>query len=180
MCSGNWRARAMTLTEMAVVVMAVGAGLFLLNGWMGSIREGAKRDLATRMLASLDKALARYHRETGEYPAAAGLEPARSAVTTLYRFERTGPLLADLPPSVLRGDAAKGFWLVDPWGRRLRYVTQDNAMPYARANEGRPVFVSAGPDRRFGVEDPAGIGDDLRSDDPGPEGFRPRFLTPDP
>ncbi len=170
----------MTLIEMAVVVLAVGAGLFLLNGWMRSIREGAKRDLATRLLASLDQALARYHRGTGEYPSAAGSEPARSAVSTLYRFERTRPQLADLPSSVLRGDAAKGFWLVDPWGRRLRYVTQDNAMPYARANEGRPVFVSAGPDRRFGVEDPAGIGDDLRSDDPGPEGFRPRFLTPDP
>lgn len=173
----------MTLIEMAVVVLAVAGGMFLLSGWMTSVRQGAKGALATRMLATMDRALARYHRAVGAFPPGLSPEPvqaARAAAAALFRHDKTRPLLESLPPSVRRGRSGETFSLVDPWGTPLKYVTAQDDAPFARANEGRPVFISAGPDLNFGDQDSAAIGDNLRSDDPGPGGFRPRFLAPDP
>jgi len=171
------RRRGMTLTEMAVVVLMVGGGVFLLSGWMRGMREGAKRDLAVRMLVKLDQALARYHRATGAYPDPPSPDSALQATVYLLNHEKTRSLLESLPGAVWRGPGRRT--LVDPWGTPLRYVTVRDDSAYVKANNNQPVFIAAGPDRDFGEVDPACIGDNLRSDDPGPEGFRPRFLARD-
>jgi len=165
------RARpGMTLIEMTIVVIVVAAGLFLLVGWMDGLRRSAKHDLAVRMLADLDRALARYHRSTGFYPASSGPISADRAVADLFSQERSRPVLEALPTALWIGPGLGN--LVDPWGTPLRYHSAESDSPVVKANNGRPVFVSAGPDRVFGDLDPAALGDDLRSDDPGPEALR--------
>ena len=171
--SKSARRTAMTLIEMTIVVFVLGAGLFLLAGWMSNVRQEARRDLAIRMLADLDRALSRYHRSTGAYPASKGLRPAATAVQAtadLVEHERTRPILDALPTLLWQGLDKRT--LTDPWGTPLRYYPTTSDSPLVKANNGRPVFVSAGPDRLFGDVNPSGLGDDLRSDDPGSEGFR--------
>lgn len=169
---GASRRRAMTLVEMAIVVIVVSAGLFLLVGWMGNLREDAKHDLAVRLLADLDRALARYHRATGCYPTSYGQHSAIEATDDLLGHERTRSILKALPACLWRGSGQQT--LVDPWVTGLQYFGANSNSEYVLANGGRPVFVSAGPDRTFGFqeEDPAFLGDNLRSDDPGTDGFR--------
>lgn len=167
------RARALTLVETAIVVLAISGGLFLLVGWMTGVRADARRDLTVRLLADLDKALARYHRATGQYPnSPGGPNAAHWAVAALLDNERTHAILEALPPIVWRG-SARGD-LIDAWGMPIRYLSDANDSPFVKANNGQPVFMSAGPDRIFGDgdEDPDGLADNLRSDDPGPDGFR--------
>jgi len=166
----NHPRRGMTLVEMTIAVIVVGGGLFLLTGWLNSQQQAAKRDLSVRLLADLDKALARYHRATGSYPTSYGPDSAIQATVNLLDHDKTRPILLDLPPSVWQGPGRRN--LVDPWGTRLRYYSATSDSPMVKANNGRPVFVSAGPDRDFGDGDPAGLGDNLRSDDPGPNDFR--------
>lgn len=161
---------AMTLVEMAVTVTIIGFGLFLLVGWTNAQRLAARKDLAVRLLTDLDKCLARYHRTAGSYPQSSGPHSATWATTALLDHDKTRPILEALPPSLWLGPGKKN--LVDPWGMPLRYHYDPALSPFVRANGGRPVFESAGPDRDFGDDDPARLGDNLRSDDPGPEGFR--------
>ncbi|MBN2563533.1 MAG: type II secretion system protein [Phycisphaerae bacterium] len=161
---------AMTLIEMTIVVFVVGVGLFLLIGWVNNVRQAAKRDLAIRLLADLDKALVRYHRATGCYPTSHGPNSAIQATIDLLDHDRTRPILLALPQAVWETPAKRN--LVDPWGTPLQYHSATSGSALVKANNGRPIFVSAGPDRRFGDGDPAGLGDNLRSDDPGPNGFR--------
>ncbi len=164
------RVAAMTLIEMLVVVFIVGAGLFLLNGWLSGAQQEARRDLAVRLLADLDRALIRYHRATNCYPSSHGPNSAADATITLLDHDRTRPILEALPISVWRERGKRT--LVDPWGTPLLYFSPASDSPWVRANNDRPVFVSAGPDRDFGDIDPVGLGDNVRSDDPGPNGFR--------
>ena len=160
----------MTLVEMLITIILIAVGLFILSGWMTSMRQAARRDLAVRLLSDLDKALSRYCRTSGYYPDARGPNAANWATTALLDLDKTRPLLEALPESLWDGPGRKN--LVDPWGTPLKYLSDSRESPLVRANNGRPVFVSAGPDRDFGEEDTARIGDNLRSDDPGPEGFR--------
>ncbi|HVP12446.1 MAG TPA: hypothetical protein VMV94_14820, partial [Phycisphaerae bacterium] len=161
--------RAMTLGEMTIVVFLVVVSLFLLIGWSGNLQQDAKRALAVRMLTDLDIALARYHRATGSYPASHGPDSAIQATVYLLDHDKTRPILEALPPSVWRGAGKRN--LIDPWGTPLRYYPADFGSPCVKANNGRPIFVSAGPDGEFGDDDPSQLGDNLRSDDPGVEGF---------
>jgi type II secretory pathway pseudopilin PulG len=167
------RQRAMTLVEMTIVVFLVVVSLFLLIGWTGNLQQDAKQALAVRMLTDLDTALARYRRATGSYPASHGPDSAIQAAVYLLDHElehdKARPLLVALPPSLWRGAGRRN--LVDPWGTPLRYYSADSGSPFVKANNGRPVFVSAGPDCEFGDDDPSRLGDNLRSDDPGVEGF---------
>lgn len=160
----------MTLVETVLTVSVLSVGLFLVVGWMSSIRKDAKHDLTVRMLADLDMALARYRRATGVYPASRGPESAISAVVDLLDHEKSRPLIEAFPPSLRKGP--NRYNLIDSWGTPLRYLGPDSDDPKVVANGGRPVFISAGPDRDFGKSDPSRLGDNLRSDDPGPKGFR--------
>jgi hypothetical protein len=167
----------MTLIEMVIAVFAIAAALFLLVGWMSSMRSGSRVDLARRMLLELDKSLARYYRACDMFPPIRSADPVADVTVQLLNHERTRPLLDALPESVWRVPGRRV--LVDPWGTPLRYHPETSGSPYVRANEGRPVFVSAGPDRDFGDHDRTCVGDNLRSDDPGPEGFRPLLTARD-
>ena len=88
----------------------------------------------------------------------------------LLDHEKSRPLIEALPASLHGGP--NRYNLIDPWGTPLDYLGPDSDDPRVVANDGRPVFVSAGPDQDFGAHDPACQGDNLRSDDPGPKGFR--------
>jgi type II secretory pathway pseudopilin PulG len=160
----------MTLMEMAIAVLVIGAGLFLLVGWTRDVQTDARRKLAVRLLSELDKALAQYHRANERYPMSPGPNASNWVTVALLDFDRTRKTLDALPDSVWRGPGK--HVLVDPWGTPLRYFPETVSSPYVKANNGRPLFVSAGPDGIFGDEDPTRMGDDLRSDDPGPAGFR--------
>lgn len=167
------RQSAMTLIEMAITVFVISVGLFLLTGWMTSLREAAKEDLALRILADLDETLARYRRDTGSYPTSRGPGSDIPAILDLVAHDKTRPILEAFPGHLWRGPGGTGMrHLVDPWGTPFRYLPPNSDDPRVIANGGRPLFVSAGPDRDFGDHDIAMIGDNLRSDDPGPEGFR--------
>jgi type II secretory pathway pseudopilin PulG len=168
-CAKGWRP-AMTLVEMAVAVLLIGAALFLLVGWTRNLQSDARRTLAIRLLAELDKALAQYHRANERFPNAPQPDAAARVTVALLDFERTRQTLDALPDSVWRGPGHR--ILVDPWGTPLQYFSETGQSRYILANNGRPVFVSAGPDRDFGDDDVSKIGDNLRSDDPGPAGFR--------
>ncbi len=161
----------MTLVEMTIAVLLVAGALFLLTGWMNSLRDNAHRDLCTRMLSDLDEALMRYRRTTGAYPVLRGHEDAASAVADLLDLEKTRNILDTFPDDLWRREGMTRI-LVDPWGTPLRYVGPDGGDHRVVANGGRPIFISAGPDRDFGGPNtPDAEGNNLRSDDPGPEGF---------
>jgi len=162
--------RAMTLIEMTITVCIMGVALFLLNGWMSSLRASVKHDLARRMLTDLDEALVRYRRSTGYYPMFRGPESAIPAVVDLLDHDKTRPIIEAFPSHLWSGPGRQQ--LVDPWGTPLIYLSLKSDDPRVAANGGRPLFVSAGPDRDFGKIHHAAIGDNLGSDDPGPEGFR--------
>jgi type II secretory pathway pseudopilin PulG len=161
---------AMTLIEVSIVVCLLGLTLFLINGWMSNLRDDARRDLAMRQLAELDQALAWYFRAEGQYPHAPGPNFARWATTALLDHHKSRPILEGLPGNLWVRPGRRE--LTDPWGTPLRYHADPVKSDLVRANSGRPLFVSAGPDGDFGDSLPAGRGDNLRSDDPGPEGFR--------
>lgn len=61
----------------------------------------------------------------------------------------------------------------DSWGRPLRCLTSASPSSGDRkavaANENRPIFISAGPNGDFGIDDPAAKADNLRSDELGGE-----------
>lgn len=161
----------MTLIEMTITVFLAGLLFFLLIGWMESVRDRAKEDLAVHLLADLDNALARYRRDTGFYPVARGPDSAIPVVIDLLDHPRSRDVIQSFPACLWRGPDAQRR-LIDPWGTPLRYLSTDSKDPSVATNGGRPIFVSAGPDRDFGDVDVARSGDNLRSDDPGPDGFR--------
>ncbi len=82
-------------------------------------------------------------------------------------------------PEVLRTSASGGAGLAtapaawgsvrDSWGRSLACLTAANPSAIHRkavaANQNRPIFVSAGPDGRFGLQDVSAASDNLRSDE---------------
>ena len=160
----------MTLVEMLIVGMIFAGGLFLLTGWMSTTRQASKHDLAVHMLEELDKALVRYHRSTNQFPPCYGPNSAITAATVLLDHEKTREVLKDLPATLWRTSGQPT--LLDPWGTPLRYYATAADSPAVKANNHRPLFVSAGPDRDFGDTNPSRVGDNLRSDDPGPSGFK--------
>lgn len=160
----------MTLVETVVIIFLLSVGLFLLTGWTGMLRAEAKRDLAVRMLADLDQALARYRRASGSYPSWPGADSDIPAVVDLLDHDKTRPILEAFPRSLWRGPDR--YRLVDPWGTPLRYYPPGSTDPEVRANRGKPLFESAGPDRDFGDRAVAAIGDNLRSDDAGSDELR--------
>lgn len=162
----------MTLVEMIITVVVLGISLFLLTGWLGSVRESTKEALAIRMLADLDDALTRYRLATGEFPRSRGPGSDIPVVLDLVAHEKSRPILERFPSQLWQGPGGSKRRLVDPWGTVLRYLSSDSNDGRVKANDGRPLFVSAGPDRDFGDVNPAAVADNLRSDDPGPEGFR--------
>ncbi len=161
---------AMSAIAAVLAICATGLLMFLLAGWTTTLQGGTKQDLARRMLRDLDKALVRYRRATGSYPTSRGPNSAIPAVVDLMDHEKTRPILEAFPSCLRSGQGRKP--LLDPWGTPLRYLPENSGDPAARAGGGRPVFVSAGPDRDFGDQNPAAKENNLRSDDPDPAGLQ--------
>lgn len=159
-----FKRRGLTLVEMAVVVLLLGIALFLLAGLARTTRRQAKRQLAVRMLCALDEAMTLYIQHYKSPPPGDPDGSADRAVAALLNYDPSNVRLADLP-SVLRRNQAMTEALVDPWGTPLRYVTADHASAMMRnritANAGRPIFDSAGPDRRFGPAEGRSEGPDI-------------------
>lgn len=133
----------MTVVEAAIVVLALGVVLFVLGGVARWTRQQAKDRLAWRMLGALDQALGAYYRLEGAYPPGRQDGEADDAVAALLSRPGSASKLASLP-AALRGRGGAGAKLLDPWARRLRYLTErfDDSGRVA-ANGGRPIFLLA-------------------------------------
>lgn len=164
-------ARAMTLVEMVIAVVLIGASLFLLVGWTNAIRTRAKIALARRVLVELDRALIRYYESEKRYPVSPDAESDPTPIADALWLHRTSRDLKEAVPKSLWSTRGRRT-LLDPWGRPLRYRSSASRSPDVETNENRPIFESAGPDGDFGDDDPQYQGDNLRSDDPDKDGFR--------
>ncbi len=152
----------MTLVEMAVVVLLIGIALFLLAGLARATRQQAKKDLARRLLCSLDQAMTVYIQRYGSPPPGDPSGSADRAIAALLSYKPSGAKLDGLP-SVLR--RTERNILVDPWGTPLRYVTANHTSAVMRrriaTNKGLGIFDSAGPDRQFGPAENRADGADI-------------------
>ena len=170
--------RGFTLVELLIVV----AVLALLFGGLVRITDGlrndAKRQQARVLLTALASATGVYAElqaplEDGSegadaatgYPPGAFDADARPCLAALLATPQTRQKLAGLgwPWSRLLDDS-EGW--VDPWGRPLRYVTRLHDERAVRMNGGKPFWVSAGPDGRFGDANLAQRSDNISSDEP--------------
>ena len=92
-------------------------------------------------------------------------EPASRAI-----LDKTRPVLRVIPVADIADGVSELPWgtVQDAWGRPLRCLTAASKSPLDReavaVNGGRPIFISAGPDGRFGTRDIAAAADNLRSD----------------
>lgn len=172
---------------MGVLLVVFGLG-------MEGIRTELKRDQAVELMRTLDRALLAYYQKTGSWPVEVGSPDDQAIRADLSHLEadsagadRTLELMAGLPasravlealPEVLRVRPEHGVlytspWgtIQDPWGRRLHCLTSTSPLPAHRkavaANQNRPVFISPGPDGRFGFSDVAAASDNIRSDEVG-------------
>ncbi|HUW83988.1 MAG TPA: hypothetical protein VMZ31_14485 [Phycisphaerae bacterium] len=133
----------MTLVEAAIALLLLGAVLFLLAGSAKWTRQRAKDQLAWDMLAALNKALAAYVHNQGNYPPGRADQQPHEAIAALLADEASAGYLLSLPPALhARHDETPT--LLDPWAGPLRYLTADcDDAGRVEANDGRPVFVLA-------------------------------------
>jgi len=93
----------------------------------------------------------------------AGVAASRKVLDSLPEVLRVSPELA--------ADSSGPLWgsVQDPWGRRLHCFTASSPLATHRkavaANRNRPIFISAGPDGRFGFHDVTAASDNIRSDE---------------
>lgn len=179
--------RGMTLTETFIVGFVV-AGLVSVLGLVAAhIREELKNRRAAELMAILNEALVSYHKSTGAWPAdqsprkgqtASNIEDDGSGdriINILAELPESRTVLERIPPPMriapsTDADQGASAWgtVEDPWGRRLRCLTATNESVLDReavaANGGCPIFISAGGDGDFGLNDLAASADNLRSD----------------
>lgn len=179
----------MTLTETLLAGGVLGAAMFAATLGTRNVRNELKLAQTREALLLLDAAVGAYHETTGVWPACpmptpppqgrfesgdrmvaalAGEPAARAELNKL-------PVLLTKPASFEKGGPGAPFssepaptTVRDGWGRPLRCLTVDSpASPDRQSvavNAGRPVFVSAGPDGDFGIDNLAASADNLRSD----------------
>lgn len=181
------QSRAMTLSE--TLIAAAGLGLLLVVAALGisRIRSDLKHQQVQELLSALDDALFAYHDATGEWPTEAGagqgdrspwsgdaardhgLRAAEKVIQALTTLPASRSVLERVPGVLRIGeqDAGDGRWesVQDSWGHPLHCLTaaspSESDRQLVEANGGRPVFVSAGPDGRFGTDDPAARADNV-------------------
>ncbi len=154
----------MTFVELVIAVVVVVLFVSVLLGATRSVRRSAKRAQAVQLVAGLEKALSAYQAEHEVYPS--GDEAGNAAGALHALLGDRGPLPEGVDPVLVIRDRGRRT-VRDPWGTRLRYITDRYAAEPDRAtiNLTRPVFVSAGPDRDFGDDDPTHNSDNIASDD---------------
>lgn len=189
---GSLPRRAVTLSETLVALAAVGLAILVLALGTDGVRTELKRKQCAELAQSLHRALLAYHQSTGGWPAgsqrpaessadpltAGGVESGTRVLGELARLGVSRTVLAALPEA-LRADAGgaagepelKWASVVDPWGNPLICLTSTSPLAAQRkavaANRGCPIFISAGPDGRFGLNDPSAASDNIRSDETG-------------
>ena len=142
------------------------------------LRNDAKRQQARRLLATLASAVELY----AELQVPPGAESVGAECAAVYPpgvFDAAAqPCLAALltkPPTRQKLAGLGWPWdrllddpaaWVDPWGRPLRYVTALHDRRAVRRNGGRPFWVSAGSDGRFGDASLAERSDNISSVEP--------------
>ena len=170
----------LTSVETLLFAAALGfVGLLLALG-TSSIRDELKRKQTHDMLLVLDRALALYHDTTDQWPEAAPAEPvastahrnpSRDVLAALLTVPASSQVLNEIP-AILWANAgmassanATQVVLQDAWGREVRCLTLASASESDRqlveANGRCPVFLSAGPDGRFGDKNASDAADDI-------------------
>jgi type II secretory pathway pseudopilin PulG len=189
------RLRGITLSETLIAAAGVAVLLMVLSLGMHGIRTELKRQQTVALMQTLDRALLAYQESTGAWPVDTKLLESKRTAPDQSRAsglqdgsgDRVISLLAEVPasrvlletiPAILRPRNDPGPttrpWAArvrDPWGNSLRCLTAVSPMVLDRqavaANQNRPIFISAGPDGRFGSKDISGSSDNIRSDETG-------------
>jgi hypothetical protein len=186
--------RGVTLSETLVTAATIAVILIVIGLGLEGIRTELKRDQAVELMRTLDQALLAYQQATRHWPVDVGM-PAETLVVRADSTElqpdpagtdRVIEAMAGVTasrtvleslPAALRMQPPQGVvstpadWgsVQDPWGRRLHCLTSASPLPAHRkavaANRNRPIFISAGPDGRFGFADVAAASDNIRSDE---------------
>jgi len=179
---------AFTLPETLVGGVAIGAILLAVALGIAGVRRELKQTQIQQLMDQLNGALDAYHKATSAWPVDAQVrgKPYSSqqydgsgdrVIAQLASVPASEEFLADIP-SALRvakqtqiGDTQEPMeaWRVrDTWGGPLRCLTGVGESPTDReavaANDGKPVFISSGPDGQFGDRDIATAADNVRSD----------------
>ena len=154
----------MTVIELVIAVIVIVLVVSLLMGGARSVRDAAKRTQAAALMGALNRALSAYYELHGAYPP--GDASGSAAVALPLLLGSRGPLPEGIDSALVVREAT-GRTLRDPWGTPLRYITERYAAQPERAalHGGRPVFVSAGPDRNFGDGNARLNADNIGSDD---------------
>ncbi len=177
--------RTLSFAETAIAGILISLVLMVVSLAIGTMRDDVKQRRTEQLLARLDQALVAYHRATGRWPADPDGRTDRSTtaendgsgdriIATLAGEPESRKVLDQVPP-VFRAErsadaAANSAWggLHDAWGRPLRCLTADGSTPAdldaVIANGGKPIFISAGPDERFGPPGLPPAADNIRSD----------------
>ena len=103
--------------------------------------------------------------KTPLYPPGAFDASATTGLTALLAHPQTRQTLSRLDWPWNRFLDRPARW-ADPWGTPLRYVTAVHDASAVRLNGGRPFWVCAGPNRRFGDDHPAERADNISTDEP--------------
>ncbi|HOA72743.1 MAG TPA: hypothetical protein PL151_11195 [Phycisphaerae bacterium] len=183
-----------TAAALAVVLAALGLGTEGIRNDLKRQQAVAMMEILDQALVAYHAQTGAWpvDADSGARPAAAADEDADSPSPERYEadpaaVDRMLALMAGVPaararletlPAVLRVAPAEsarsaGAWgsIRDPWGRPLHCLTASSPLAVHRkavaANQGRPIFISAGPDGRFGFQDVSAASDNIRSDEIG-------------
>jgi type II secretory pathway pseudopilin PulG len=158
----------MTLIELLVVYAVLAVLIWLLVGLSRNVRNEAKQEQATRLMAALSRAMAVYQMRNADYPPGGPGTDATGCLLALSRDSACKAVLQGELPARWRAVIGEDRPWTDPWGTPLRYV-RDSTLDQG-AEAGRiPYLESAGMDRDFGDSSPGGLArttDNLRTDEP--------------
>lgn len=162
---------ALTLVESLLVALILALLLWLTTGLYQRELNVARTRQSRQMLKTLDAALDAYHEATGTYPLGTLHGAADQAIAALLGHPDSGRHLQSLDLALLHMRDGRPR-CIDPWGKRLRFISQQIAQPDLRrrfqANAHKPIFESSGPDQTFGLPNQPPTADDIRTDDPTP------------
>lgn len=150
--------------EAVLLFVVCAAALALLAGQGETMRTAMRNDLATRQLVMLREALHVYYLDEGAFPCSRADLAAGDAWKTLHSVPSAAKVLASWPGLTETPAASEPL---DPWRQQYRYLHSPQDYSHQVTDNGDwPVFISSGPDRRFGsLSDPAGELDNRTTDE---------------
>jgi len=183
--------RAVTLTETLIIAALLAVVLMIIALGTEKVRSDLKHQQVWELLATLDEALSAYYRSTGHWPKCDDKTPGNESqqleqgdmqtgihecvISAMASVDKSQEILSRIPIKLRLVDNPEDrqrthFRTVqDAWAKRLRCITARSASHIDRqavaANNGKPIFISAGTDGRFGDQDVVYAADNLRSDE---------------